>query len=111
MKKGDIIIASLPMIHGTYKKRPALIINSFPPYNDFLLCGISSQLHQNIKEAAYLLSANESYFKETGLSKSSIIRLNYLVMIPQTLIEGRIGSVPDSIYKEILNRLIELIRN
>lgn len=111
MKKGDIVIASLPMIDGSYKDRPALIINFFPPYNDCLLCGISSQLHQNIKEVAFLLSDDKSYFRETGLFKSSIIRLNYLVMLPEDMINGKIGLIPDLIYKEILNKLIELIRN
>lgn len=44
MKEGDIVKAALQQSDGSYKLRPALILKKMPPYDDFLLCGISSQL-------------------------------------------------------------------
>ncbi len=71
MNKGDIVLARLQMSNSSFKLRPVLIINFFPPYNDCLVCGISSQLHQHAEGVSYLLSEDAGYFNKTGLLKSS----------------------------------------
>jgi len=40
----------LPQADGKIKIRPALILRIMPNYNDLLVCGISKQLHQCVKE-------------------------------------------------------------
>lgn len=110
MKKGDIVIATLPTSDGSFKERPALIINVFSPYNDYLLCGISSQSKQNIKDVAFLIDIHDDYFGATGLHKSSIIRLNYLVTLSQDMIAGKIGFIPGLIFEKIVSKLIKLIK-
>lgn len=111
MEKDDIILASLPISNGSYKIRPALILSFFPPYGDYLVCGISSKLHQNIKEVSFLISEKDSFFKSSGLQTSSIVRLNYIAAIPENIIAGKIGSIPKVIYNTILNKFITLIQS
>lgn len=110
MNKGDIVLASLPVSDGSYKERPSLIVSQFPPYNDYLLCGISSQLKQNINETGYLIGEEADYFLFTGLKKSSIIRLNYLVTLPEYLVAGKIGSLPYELFENVVDKLIFLIK-
>jgi mRNA interferase MazF len=51
MKEGDVVLAALPQADGKSKLRPVLLLRQLlPPYNDFLVCGISTQIHQQIKE-------------------------------------------------------------
>ncbi len=51
MKEGDVVLAALPQLVGKTKLRPVLLLRQLlPPYNDFLVCGISTQAHQLIKK-------------------------------------------------------------
>nr|VFJ67081.1 MAG: mRNA interferase MazF [Candidatus Kentron sp. FM]VFJ68757.1 MAG: mRNA interferase MazF [Candidatus Kentron sp. FM]VFK17134.1 MAG: mRNA interferase MazF [Candidatus Kentron sp. FM] len=48
MTEGDIVLTPLPQADGRVKNRPALILREFPPYGDFLVCGISTQIRQAV---------------------------------------------------------------
>jgi mRNA interferase MazF len=45
MREGEIILANLVQADGSFKLRPVLLLKRLPGYNDFLVCGISTQLH------------------------------------------------------------------
>jgi mRNA interferase MazF len=49
MKEGDVVLTPIPQADGSIKNRPAIILREFPPYKDFLVRGVSSQLHQQVK--------------------------------------------------------------
>jgi hypothetical protein len=42
MTEGDIALASLPQADGHIKNRPVLLLRRLPPFDDFLVCGIST---------------------------------------------------------------------
>ena len=44
MKEGDVILVMLPQADGQQKRRPTVVLRVLPPFGDFLVCGISSQL-------------------------------------------------------------------
>jgi mRNA interferase MazF len=48
MKSGDIVLASLPQADGKTKLRPALVLKQMLPYKDLLVCGISTQINQEV---------------------------------------------------------------
>ena len=48
MKEGDIVLTPLPQANGQSKNRPALFLRAMPPFDDALVCGISTQLHQQV---------------------------------------------------------------
>ncbi len=77
MNEGQIILARLSQANGKIKLRPVLILKQMPKFYDLLVCGISTQLHNYINGFDELLNENDDYFSNTGLLKSSIIRLGF----------------------------------
>lgn len=106
MDSGDLVLVDLIQSDGKRKRRPALLLKQMPPFNDWLLCGVSTQLHQKVKDFDILLDSEEAYFPATGLFKSSIIRLGFLAVLPSAQILGKIGEVPT----DIRNRALEMLR-
>ena len=86
MREGEIILANLPQADGSVKLRPVLLLKQLPGYNDFLVCGISTQLHQLIKNFDELIDEKSDNFIQTGLRQSSIMRLGFLAVIPNNKI-------------------------
>jgi len=48
MQKAKIILTAILQFNGEIKNRPALVLREMPKYQDFLICGISTQLKQYI---------------------------------------------------------------
>jgi mRNA interferase MazF len=56
------------------KLRPALAIRKLPgAYNDWLICMISSQLHQEIPGFDEMMSEKDADFSDSGLKAPSLI--------------------------------------
>ncbi len=49
MKEGDVVILAMPQVDGSIKNRPTIILREMPPFQDMLVCGISTQLRQEVK--------------------------------------------------------------
>ncbi|MCB0585406.1 MAG: type II toxin-antitoxin system PemK/MazF family toxin [Phaeodactylibacter sp.] len=105
MHSGEIVLVDLVQSDGKTKRRPALLLRQMPPFNDWLLCGVSTQLHQEVAGFDIPLSSGQAYFKETGLLKDSIIRLGFLAVLPSRQIIGKIGTVPSEVISLALERL------
>jgi mRNA interferase MazF len=109
MKEGDIVLLALAQADGAIKNRPALLLRKFQPFDDFLVCGISTQLRQEILGFDFILQSNTPYFKQTGLLQPSLLRLGFLAMIPNNKIIGKIGTIPNDIRKQLLMRLSDYL--
>lgn len=48
MNEGDLALAPLPQADGQIKNRPVFLLRRLPPFGDFLVCGISTQLQQRV---------------------------------------------------------------
>ena len=105
MKAGDIVLIELLQADGQIKKRPALLLKQMPSYGDWLMCGISSQLHQYIVGFDEKLDLNHPDFKLSSLKTSSIVRLSFLSVVPSSQIPGSIGSISAVTHLKILERL------
>ena len=105
MREGHIVLASLPQSDGNYKLRPVLLLKRLPGYGDFLVCGVSTQLHHLIKDFDHLIDERSDSFSQTGLRQSSIVRLGFLAVIPANKVSGSIGEVDRLIYRSLLDRL------
>ena len=92
MTEGDILITRIPQ-DTSGKIRPVLFLRRMPSYNDILVCAISTQQHQLIKDFDILLNEKSSAFKSTGLLKTSVIRLSALAVLPSEIIPGSIGKI------------------
>jgi len=102
MKETDVVLALLPQSDGALKRRPALILREMPPFQDFLLCGISTQLHQQVKNFDEIISPNDSDFSSSGLVTESLIRLGFLIVMSRKDIIGSIGSISTERHRRLL---------
>ncbi|MGB3780432.1 MAG: type II toxin-antitoxin system PemK/MazF family toxin [Tunicatimonas sp.] len=105
VKEGDIILASLPQANGQVKLRPVLVLRQVPPFRDFLLCGISSQLRHAVPGLDMIIDNSHSDFSRSGLTIPSLIRTAFLTIKPSDTIAGAIGSVSRDTYRQLLSNL------
>lgn len=105
MREGDVVIVAMPHADGTTKNRPTIILREMPPFQDMLVCGVSSQLHQEVKDFDEAITPDDSDFITSGLIGKSIIRLGFLTVVPQSQIVGAIGSVSSTRHARLLSKL------
>lgn len=73
MKEGDVIIVAMPQADGSVKNRPTIILRAMPPFQDMLVCGVSSQLRQEVKDFDEIISPTDSDFAASSLIGKSLI--------------------------------------
>ncbi len=105
MKEADIILTPLPQADGEEKNRPALLLRELPPYGDFLVCGISTQLHQAVTGFDEIITNNDPDFSSSGLIADSVIRLGFLAVLPCQNIIGGIGHISHERHAQLLKNL------
>ena len=105
----SLLLHSLKQMEKT-KLRPVLLLRQLPPpYNDFLVCGISFKIHQMINNFDDLISVKDDDFNASGIIKESILRLSFLAVISNNIIAGVIGNISDQRHKKLLKRLSDYI--
>ena len=109
MQEADIVLALLPQSDGSLKRRPALILREMPPFKDFLVCGISTQLRHEVKDFDEIIENSDSDFKQSGLVSDSLIRLGFLTVLPRSEIIGSIGSISEKRHKKLLQNLSDYL--
>jgi mRNA interferase MazF len=107
MKEGDVILTPVPQANGIIKNRPAIILREMPPFNDLLVCGVSTQLHQRVTDFDEVIAMTDSDFASSNLKSESLIRLGFLAVLPRSSIAGSIGSISQERHKRLLKTLAE----
>ncbi|MCP5054878.1 MAG: type II toxin-antitoxin system PemK/MazF family toxin [bacterium] len=110
MEQADIILTPVPQSDGKIKNRPAVILRVMPSYGDFLVCGVSTQLHHYVKGFDQIISPADEDFKSSGLVAKSLIRLGFLSVLPRSRVMGSIGSISPARHKRLLNSLSDYIK-
>ncbi len=105
MKEGNVVLAALPQADGLIKSRPAIILREMQPYCDLLVCGVSSQLHQQVKDFDEVVSQSDADFKQSGLDPYSLIRLGFPALVTSKRVFGIIGSVSPERHRRLLKKL------
>lgn len=109
MKEGEVVIALLPQAEGSLKRRPALILRVMPPFKDYLLCGISTQIHLQVSNFDKIISPADANFANSALKAESLIRLGFLSVFSQYDLIGRIGSISADRHKRLLKNLSDYL--
>lgn len=109
MKQGDVVIALLPQADGSLKRRPAIVLRLMPPFGDFLLCGISTQLHQKVEGFDEIIFVDDDDFAMSGLKAASLIRLGFLIVYSGKDIVGVAGSISPERHKRLLKNLSDYL--
>lgn len=105
MTEGDVVLSPLPQSDGRVKNRPAVVLREMPPYGDFLVCGVSTQIQQETVGFDDPILPGDADFTASGLKASSIIRLGFLAVLPQSSLLGAIGSIGRDRHVRLLGRL------
>ncbi len=105
MKEGDVVLTPLPQADGQVKNRPAIILREMPPYGDFLVCGVSTQLQHQVVGFDDSIRPEDPDFATSGLKAVSLIRLGFLAVLPASSLLGAIGSIEKVRHTRLLERL------
>jgi len=81
-----------------------------PPYGDFLVCGVSTQLRQEVAEFDDPIGPGDPDFLASGLKAPSLIRLGFLAVLPASGLLGAIGSISEDRHERLLERLSNHLR-
>jgi mRNA interferase MazF len=109
MKEGDVVLVPLPQADGRFKNRPAIVLRLMPPFGDLLVCGVSTQLHQEVVGFDELIHPNDADFSVSGLKAPSLIRLGFLAALPVSGFVGAIGSISPERHRRLLTRLCQYL--
>ena len=109
MNQGDVILTPVPQADGNIKNRPAIFLREMPPYRDVLVCGVSTQLHREVRGFDEVIRSTDSDFSATGLKTDSLIRLGFLAVLPRTAVIGSIGAISSVRYRRLLKRLSDYL--
>ena len=102
-KPGQIVLFEFPQTNmGQGKLRPALLLGKLPgPYDDWLICMISSQLQQYIKGFDEIVNEDDDDFSDSGLKTSSVIRIGRVAVVEGKILLGSIGKIKTKRLKRI----------
>ena len=105
MNEGDIALAPLPQADGQIKNRPVVLLRRLPPFGDFLVCGVSTQLHQRVADFDEIIALADKESAASGLKATSLIRLGFLAVLPESSLLGKIGSLSSERRQRLLANL------
>lgn len=105
--KGDVVVLLFPFSdYSAGKKRPAFVLANLKG-EDLILCQITSQL----KKDQYTISLNNEDFAYGTLNKPSNIRPNRIFTAKKNMIVRKIGTVKQKTTDQVINKLIDLLKN
>ena len=109
MKEGDVVLTPIPQADGRVKNRPAIILREMPPYRDWLVCGVSTQLHHYVEDFDEIISPADADLGASSLLSESLIRLGFLAVLPRNKIVGSIGAISPERHRRLLKTLSDYL--
>jgi mRNA interferase MazF len=112
MKPGDVVLADMQQVTGGgLKLRPALVLAMLPgPYQDLLLCGISTQAGSILVDWDERIEPGDSDFPSSGLHYPSVIRLSFLISATRSDVGGTIGYIDPARLTRLRQRISDHLR-
>ena len=107
MNEGDVILTTLPQADGRLKNRPAAALRKMPPFDDWLVCGITTQQHHEAEGFDDPIRPGHDDYAASGLQAPSLIRLGFLAVLPESRLLGVIGALAPARHRRLLDRLCE----
>lgn len=92
------------------KFRPAVLLKKLPnDYEDWLVCMITTKLHQEIKNLDITINQDDTDYKDSGLKQKSLIRVSRLAVVNKSQLPGVLGNVSEERLKTIKINLLNWI--
>lgn len=100
-----MVLTPLPQADGRVKDRPCIVLRQMPGFGDWLVCGVSTQLHQEVPGFDEPILTDAADFGTSGLKAPSLIRLGFLAVLPEDRLLGAIGTLARERHRRLLQRL------
>lgn len=105
--KGDVVVVPFPFSDLTdAKRRPALVLSKLEG-DDLILCQITSRALGD----RYSISLQDQDFASGNLRHPSNIRPNRVFTADQAIILYKAGNLRFRKFDEVIDRLVEILRN
>ncbi|MBK1736307.1 PemK family protein [Halorhodospira abdelmalekii] len=106
-RAGQIALMPFPFTDLTHsKKRPVLLLRRLDhARDDWLVCMISSRLHQTAPGLDWVLMSEAEEFAVSGLKVSSVFRLSRVAVLDGVLLLGSMGTVTEARLYDLRRRL------
>jgi mRNA interferase MazF len=78
-----------------------------PPFDDWLVCGITTQQHNEAEGFDDPIRPEHDDYVTSGLKAASLIRLGFLAVLPESRLLGVIGTLAPERHRRLLDRLCE----
>jgi len=108
--EGDVVLTPLPQADGDAKPRPAILLRQVPPFSDWLVCGVSTQVHHEVLGFDDVIEPSHADFAGSGLKAPSLIRLGFLAVLPPMALLGVIGSISPERHGRLLQHLAAFLQ-
>lgn len=107
MERGVIVLTKFPFTDlSATKRRPALVLSPDNPVDpDVIVAFISSIVPVSPGQTDFVLDASHPDFAATGLSKTSVFKMDKLATLDKAIFTGELGEVSATIYVELKARL------
>lgn len=111
MREGDLTLTRLPQEGVAPKLRPVVLLRRIPPFDDFLVCGVSTQLRHVVAGFDEIIQPGHADFAAGGLKQTSLIRLGLLIALSASAMPGRIiGTISPERHRRLLANLSRHLR-
>jgi len=93
--EGQVVLFRFPQTdQAAGKLRPAVVLRKLPgPYDDWLVCMISSQLAQAVPGFDETIAHADTDFGPSGLKVPSVVRICRLAVVERRALLGAIGQI------------------
>ena len=110
---GQLGLLRLPQADLTPGKlRPVLLIAQVPGrHGDWLVCRVTSQLHQAVSGFDDVITPAAADFVQSGLKVASVVRVGRLAVVEAELVQGVLGAVSSDRLRQVRLRLGEWLRS
>ncbi len=110
---GQIVLTPFPNTDlSTAKLRPVLLLcKASRRFDDWLVCMVSSQLHQAEPDLDELIRNTDEDFGATGLKVSSVVRVSRLAVLQGESMIGRLGDISHVRLKALRTRVAHWVES
>jgi mRNA-degrading endonuclease toxin of MazEF toxin-antitoxin module len=104
--RGDVVVVPFPFSNlADSKRRPALVLSRLDG-DDLILCQITSQQTQD----RYAIPVGDTDFASGGLKQPSNVRPNRVFTADRALVLYRAGNLKPVKVREVIDRLITILK-
>ncbi len=109
LKPGDVVFTNFPQADMEIKVRPAIVLKIIPPFNDLLVCAITSRFRNHHPLLDDIIASNDDDFASSGLQKDSMIRLGSLITYERGRVQGPMGHISEGRLAQLQHRLASFL--